>query len=419
MHRLLCFFALVLAAAAAPAQAAGISERDPIGRTFGVQIKPWHTTDDDLAKISRTGFGLVRWGISWDAVEKSPGVYDWSASDAFFRRLRAAGLHSVVILSQGNPLYTGTVDNHDRMNPRARQPLPPRQARDVGLFARFAAAAAKRYAGEEVIWEIWNEPDIPRFWPPDANPAEYAALATETCGAIKQADPGATVIGPGAAAMPDKSSPFRPGIMNALARSPAATCLDAISAHDYRMGRNVPMPTPESVQDDNLNSLQWLRQNFPGPIGLVCSEWGFAVPLVSERQQAAYPLRAALSNRLSHVPLTIWYEWKDSARKPDDPESHYGLLDYNGQPKDGFVNLAAVLPKIASATLVGRRAVGSDSVYAVIVRQPGGDYGLVYWSAADTPGSAPSLRVGSTTLPVSAVPAYAALGPGIPDILLR
>jgi hypothetical protein len=404
---------------ATTARAALPSPQGAIGDSAGVQVKIWHTSDADLSRIKEMGFGLVRWGITWDSVEKSPGVYDWSASDAFLRRVKAAHLRSVIIIGQGNPLYTGTTYNHDRMNAQAQQALPPRRPQDIQAFARFTAAAARRYAGGDIIWEIWNEPDMARFWPPNANPFEYAAVASAACAAIKQADPTATVIGPGAASMPDKGNPLAPNIMSAIAHSPAGACFDAISAHDYRYRGNNPVPTPESVQINNLRSLEWLRANFPGrDMRLVCSEWGYAAPLVTASQQAAYPIRALFSNLLSGVPLTIWYEWKDSGRGAADSETNYGLLTFDGADKDGLRNVGNVLPQIRRATLVGRRAAGSDDVYAIVVRQPTGEYGLVYWTATDT-GRPQTLRVGGMSLALQSVPAYAALGSNVPDISSR
>jgi hypothetical protein len=54
-------------------------------------------------------------------------------------------------------------------------------------FSRFAAAAAQRYVNYFVAWEIWNEPDLPRFWPPTPRPDVYARLVSATCAAIKGA----------------------------------------------------------------------------------------------------------------------------------------------------------------------------------------------------------------------------------------
>lgn len=386
----------------------------PIGESFGVQVQSWYVTDADLALIAQTGFGRVRWGISWDKIETRPGVYDWAETDRFFARLRAAGLKSVIILGQGNPIYTGTIAaKGDEIDARTQRPAPPSTQAHIALFARFAAAAAQRYAGEGVIWEIWNEPDLATFWPPYPQPKTYADLAGASCRAIKAADPHATVIGPAGAAMPEAGT----GLMSELVRSDAMSCLDAVSGHAYRMKTGRAMLAPETVQADNVRSLAWLKERTGRDIAYDCSEWGYAEPLVTARQQADYPLRAHLSNLLSGVPLTVWYEWKDSRNQPGSAESHYGLLEMNGHEKPGFAALFAVLPKIRDAVVV-RRIPSSDMAYLVLVRQPAGDYGLVYWSADSAPTYSLAIN-GQVTATVTSAPAYRPLGAAVPEITVR
>ena len=389
---------------------------DPIGQNFGVQLKPWHTTDADLTQIKALGFGLVRWPIAWDSIEKAPGVYDWSEPDAFFKRLKAAGLRSVIILGRGNPIYSGMVDTAPNlMSKDTASPAAPSDIQEYAVFAAFAAAAAKRYSEYSPIWEIWNEPDLDHFWPPNANPAQYAGLAGAACEAIRRADPNSTVIGPGAAAMPSAGA----AIYQTVLGGPAGKCFSALSGHAYRIRKGQAIKTPETVQADNLAARQWLGSHGGGAMTYVCSEWGYAEPLVRAQDQAAYPLRAHLSNLLSGVPLTVWYEWRNSKREPANPESHYGLVDYDGRQKAGAADLAAVLPKIAGATLVRRVALGNDGRYAVLVRQPAGEYGLVYWTTDAAGSAAHPLQVGSARVNMTALPAYLRLGDQVPLMTLR
>jgi len=414
MNRIFCLVVTLVLALATPVTAgtARFSVSDSIGQNFGVQVKPWHTTDKDLSLIKAMGFGLVRWPIAWDAVEKRPGVYDWSESDAFFRRLDAAGLRSVIILGRGNPIYSGVVAvAPNLMSKEAASPAAPADRQEYAAFAAFAAAAARRYAGSSPIWEIWNEPDLDHFWPPQAAPDQYAALAVTACGAIKSGDRNAVVIGPGAAAMPGARVPIFQKILD----SGASRCFDAISGHGYRIRKGQPMKTPESIQTDNLAARNWLADRGIG-LTYLCSEWGYAEPLVSAQAQAAYPLRAHLSNLLSGVPLTIWYEWRDSKREPANPESHYGLLTYDGARKSGATALDLVLPKISKARLIRRVPLGDEGRYAVVVRQPSGQYGVVFWAIEAELGLKPTLRIGEKRVAMTAFPAYVPLGDQIPQI---
>jgi hypothetical protein len=299
------------------------------------------------------------------------------------------------------------------MSKDSASPAAPSDNQEYAAFASFAAAAAKRYSAYSPIWEIWNEPDLDHFWPPRANFTQYAGLAAATCVAIKKADPGSTVIGPGAAAMPGA------GIYQAVLASGGGECFSAMSGHAYRIRKGQPIKTPETVQSDNVAARQWLSAHGGSTITYVCSEWGYAEPQVRAQDQAAYPLRAYLANLLSGVPLTIWYEWRDSKQEPGNPESHYGLVDYNGRQKAGAVALATVLPKIAGSTLVKRVALGNEARYAVIIRQPTGEYGLVYWSTDPAGSAGRAFQVGETQVKMTPLPAYMPLGVHVPAMALQ
>jgi len=64
------------------------------------------------------------------------------------------------------------------------------------VFAAFAGAAAKRYAGKGILWEIWNEPNLKDFWNPQPSTEDYCKLVQATVGRIRQADTtGQVVVG--------------------------------------------------------------------------------------------------------------------------------------------------------------------------------------------------------------------------------
>ena len=81
------------------------------------------------------------------------------------------------ILDYGNSLYGGT----NFASAAWRQD-----------FTNFAAAAAARYKGDGVVWELWNEPN--GTGGPTAD--QYMALANQVVPAIRNADTNSTIIGP-------------------------------------------------------------------------------------------------------------------------------------------------------------------------------------------------------------------------------
>jgi hypothetical protein len=83
-----------------------------------------------------------------------------------------------------------------------------RLARSPRPYAAFVAALVRRYGSRGrfwgvnpalpkvpiTMWQIWNEPNIPAFWPPQPYYARYVALLRAAHAAIKAADRSAKVV---------------------------------------------------------------------------------------------------------------------------------------------------------------------------------------------------------------------------------
>ena len=346
--------------------------RTPLGERLGIQVQSWYLQPGDLDRIAAAGFGTVRWGMPWETIERTPGIYDWREADRFIKALAGSHLRSVVILGYGNPLYAGpdgtTVDATAgaRVEPRAPSATKAREA-----FARFAAAAAARYRNQPVSWEIWNEPDSPTFWQPKPDPASYAALAMAACTAMRASAPRSTIIGGVGAAMPNAVA-AQANIYQALMQAGAFRCIDGISSHAYRMSRFYRQPDPESLEQDILASRHYLSAELGSPQRqrFLITEWGFSTGVVSANLQAAYLVRANLANAATGVPLTIWYEWRDSRADVDDPESHFGLLTTTGLQKNDR-NALGVMAELAKSTIIARLPSDCADARAFLVRKGG------------------------------------------------
>ncbi len=142
-----------------------------------------HFTDPapgEMERMAEAGWAMIRTDLIWQAVERTPGHYDFAAYDRLQAQLKHAGIRPMFILDYGNRLYDGGRSPHTA------------QAR--AAFARFAAAAAAHFRGQGVVWEIWNEPNIVQFWKPEPDAQAYARLAMETAQAIREADPEALIL---------------------------------------------------------------------------------------------------------------------------------------------------------------------------------------------------------------------------------
>jgi hypothetical protein len=301
-----------------------------------------------------------------------------------FAALHGQGLGSVVTLAEG-----------------AEGAAPPVTARQRATFARFAAAAARRYARHAPLWEVWNEPDIARFWPPAPDARATALLLSETCRAIKAADRAAVVVGPASAALPNAAEQAGPGLYAALAASPAGACLDALSMHAYRV-QGGAYPDPESVLGDleaSRQALARLRRAW-ARVPVIVSEWGYPTSDAPPALQSAYFVRTRLVNLMGGVSATIWYEWQDSAVSAASAEAHFGLLDSANAAK---VPLPPAARALAEARFVRRIPSTDPRVFAALFRR-GAETLVVAWLRTTDPLERRRVHVGVRVLEIGYQP---------------
>ena len=124
--------------------------------------------------------------ISWGGVEKTKGKYDFSQHDKLIEDLDKLGIRLLFIIDYGNPNYDNGLAPH---TPEGRE-----------AYAKFCAALAERYSGKDIIWELWNEPNIDKFWLPAVNIDDYMAFCKSVVPAIRDKDQNACIIAPATSA---------------------------------------------------------------------------------------------------------------------------------------------------------------------------------------------------------------------------
>jgi hypothetical protein len=325
----LLLFLAVVARAALPGPTV------PVG--LGVSIHFTGAPAETLDAIAATGFRLVRMDLFWHTVERKKGEYIFDEYDALVNGLTARGMRALFILDYGNALYGPF--------------LAITTAEGRAAFARFAGAAAARYRGRGVIWELWNEPNTPTAWAPVSDAAAYTALVAAAAPAIRAADPGATIIAP-AVASTDLSfleRCFRLGMLQHL---------DALSLHPYRPHR------PETVADELFRVRVLMAQYAPDRpcLPLVSSEWGYSSEWaeITEARQGQYLARQALTNLAQGLPLSVWYDWHDDGTDPTNPEHHFGVVTFDNSRKPAALEMARLSQALAGMRFVKRLSTPPD-----------------------------------------------------------
>ncbi|MCK4294497.1 MAG: cellulase family glycosylhydrolase, partial [Planctomycetes bacterium] len=158
---------------------------------FGTNIH-FRGEPKDLDLIRDGGFKFIRMDLTWGGVERKKGVYEFEkiGYDALTEGCTKRDIRILYILDYSNRLY------------ESQRSVRTEEGRKA--FAAYAEAAAKRYKGKGILWEIWNEPNIKQFWVPQPSVDDYCKLVEETAPLVKKADPSALVVAGATSGIPFK-----------------------------------------------------------------------------------------------------------------------------------------------------------------------------------------------------------------------
>lgn len=284
---------------------------DPgVPQSVGVQLKGHNFDLATIDTVRESGFTIVRRGIYWNAVEKEKGVYDFSDFDEQFNHAKKHGMRVVACLFSGNKLYE---DN-------GKGGIQTQAGREG--FAAFAAAAAKHYKDHNLLWEIWNEPNVRTFWRKDGMhnsdefAQEYTDLVKAVAPAMLEADPGAFIM---AGSVSNYWQPSYEWTESCFKKGILQTGIRGWSVHPYGVR------TPEEFAIGHQKTRDLLKQYGAPDMPMLNTERGFAIQkpqgqLEQEgwsggelgrlrEYQAAQYVRQFMVDQLHGVVFTVWYEW--------------------------------------------------------------------------------------------------------------
>jgi len=174
-----------------PRPAASIAA-SPLGVGFETLDRKMFEPEPCYPFLADLGAKWARVQTGWCRCEPARGEYDFAWLEAIVDRLRGIGIQPWFNLGYGNRLYTPEATNQFAVG---WVPLGSDEARRAWL--RFVRTLAERFGDRVKHWEIWNEPNHRNFWKPyPADPAQYVDFVRMTAPVIRQAVPGARIVGP-------------------------------------------------------------------------------------------------------------------------------------------------------------------------------------------------------------------------------
>ena len=302
----------------------------------GPLLAPGVDLGGELALMQSSGVGSTRIAVDWRTIEPAPGTLDFTGLDAF---VAAAAQQRIDLL----PVVLGTPGWAAR-NP-AVPSSPPRDPRE---YAAFLTALIQRYGPAGLFWQahpelqprpvrqwqIWNEPDLGKYWAQKDWAPGYVRLLRAARSAVKAADPSAEVV---LAGLTNRSWLD----LRRVYRAGGGRLFDVAAVHPFsRRVANVLkivglVRAEMRRHGDRRKPLVLSEVSWSSGLGHSTFNYGWEM---SEGGQAARLSQAlaglAARRRADRIAAVYWYTWLSPAIGGRDSFDYSGLrrLDAAGRP---------------------------------------------------------------------------------------
>lgn len=338
----------------------------PMGLGFNVHIKG---PDKDWDEIKASGVRFIRADFGWEGIERSKGQYNFDAYDRMLDALDKRGIRALFILDYRNNLY----------------PNPENTDEGREAFARWAAASVGHFKGRNVIWEIWNEPNV-GFWKGTGKlnstefAEQYVALVKKTVPAMRIADPDCYVLGGSVSCLWRDS--FR-WIDQAFKQGLLTSGINALSVHPYGY------PRPELCMEGGIpgeEGYALLREkmvkagaprNFPvvnTEVGYSSKEKGVLKGDSAQDQRAMLFVRTYMVDQMCDIRMTIWYNWDEN-----DAETHR-VRSNSQEPMPIYNACKNMNAELTGYHYVERLKVGTTQDYVAVFESASRGRKIVAWT---------------------------------------
>ncbi|MBD3351878.1 MAG: hypothetical protein GF364_10370 [Candidatus Lokiarchaeota archaeon] len=289
------------------------SENVELSEFSGIALSPNYALD----LVNESNGSWTRIHITWRNVESEEGLYDFSYYDEYIDNASYYGVKIVAMLSH-RPHWVDIPGNHYITEAFLPQWLD------------FVNATVRRYRYYIKTWEIWNEPNLERFW--DGPMEDFYHLANETAKLIHNIDNSIYIISPSFSAA---SAGYVPPHLAEMFNANIMQFIDAISIHFYNFD-------PDTLYAGLLQYINvGKKYGFTGDylvteIGNPTS--GGYPHMVTEKSLADNVIKCMVISSVYQIRTFLWYCVRDSGNADDDKwnsEKWFGLYYNNLTRKMG------------------------------------------------------------------------------------
>jgi hypothetical protein len=324
-----------------------------------------NSTDwDDFAKFFRWVRVDGRWVYVEYAANLSPSQWKWDMLDTTVAINRERGMGTLIILDYNNPVY-GAANYKSGISTTVNR----------NAYCRWAVEVVKRYGTDDIIYEVWNEPQNDSCWLPTANQEDYIALCQAVTTAIRAVAPEACIVVGGGAPTYEMWETWTKDLINTHLITTTGD-YDGFSIHPYT--RLIP-----EAQLSLIPQLTGLT------VPVHNTEWGwsgiFGISDSEEKRAYLYPRHVMVSDRLNMDIISVFC-WNEDPLWPAN--QNWGLVNDAGEKTPSYYTIENLVNTLRGshfdsvATEAGG-ASGWDYIYKYTNSDSGVDT-LVGWTATNT-----------------------------------
>jgi Cellulase (glycosyl hydrolase family 5) len=330
----------------------------------------------------------LEWGASWPTVkfygwrdghsvwvklEPQKGKWNFTQLDKEVRMGEEHGVEMMLVLGTTPTWASARPDEAGCCGPSSPKGTKA-EAASASDWRNYITQVASRYKGRVHIYELWNEPDVARFF--SGTPEKLAQINQQAYDALKAVDPSITVV----SSSMSGSGTAIPFLQKYFAAGGGKSA-DVIGYHFY-VGKRLPEAMLEPIQQ--VRSL--MRQNgINKPLWNTETGWRFSNDdrnkqdpaddwlgrFLNPDESSAYVARAYLLSWAAGVERLYWYAWGHQTM---------GLTEFDERtPKAAAQAYSQVQDWLLGARVVSCSA-DSDDTWTCQITRDGGYSGWIVWN---------------------------------------
>jgi hypothetical protein len=292
--------------------------------------------DPDMETMKALRVQTDRFLLNWGWVEPTKGNYKWGPADHFIGDLAVHGVRAAPAV-WGNPSWVpGSSSTPPIGGPASQQQWRTFLKALVDRYGPGGEYWGPRYHQQFgadakplpiTTWQIWNEPNLKKYFAPKPSPGQYARLLQISYPSIKQKDPKARVVLAGMTGRGDIAASEY--LRQLYGVSGIKAYFDATALHPY-------MPTVDKVKQtiQQFRTQMVSHGDAPTPMWISELAWGSDPPdgginkgPNGQAQLLTKAYKMVLANRRAwNVQRLYWYLLRD----PVDPVATCSFCDSAG-----------------------------------------------------------------------------------------